>query len=105
MQNRPGMRSKLDGITPYDGMWDFDGSCAPGNLYASSQETFSVACFQWIKSRGTKDGLKRGKSVKRFSGRISNPDAVYTAAMKFCQAQTKLSLEGAVQGVPAESSL
>lgn len=73
---------------PYAGMWDFDGSCAPaedgsGHKTWGGQETFTLGCFQWVKTaRGNR--LKKGKVSYRIKGRVESPKEAYEAARVYC---------------------
>jgi hypothetical protein len=69
----------------YEGMWDFAGSCAPPEHGArlTSQETFTLGCFQWVRiARGKK--LKKGKVQYRVKGNASDPAPAYVAARAYC---------------------
>ena len=72
---------------PYEGMWDFDGSCAPaedGSWPTRYQpETFTLGCFQWERKASGK-GLKKGKVSYRVKGRGEDPAPVYAAARAYC---------------------
>lgn len=70
---------------PYEGMWDFDGSCAPPENGEAKHhyETFTLGCFQWVcRSSGKK--LKRGKVVYRIKGLTADPKPAYASARKWC---------------------
>lgn len=75
---------------PYEGMWDFDGSCAPREDGTGSQwtgmETFSLGCFQWVRrgKDGTGAGLKKGKVQYRIKGRVDAAKIAYDAARAYC---------------------
>lgn len=78
------MTSEEERPEPYEGMWDFDGSCVPDphRPYAG-QQTFSLGCFQWVrKARGR--GLKRGKVMWRAKGLCSEREKVFAAAQAYC---------------------
>ena len=80
-----------DELVPYEGMWDFDGSCAPredgiGGPMWSNQITFTLGIFQWQKMARGK-GLKRGKVQKRIRGNVSDPKLAYDLAREFCKAK------------------
>lgn len=69
---------------PYEGMWDFDGACAPPEDGARHHfETFTLGCFQWIR-RASGKGLKRGKVTYRIKGRAADPKPAYVSARKWC---------------------
>lgn len=79
-----------DSKDAHEGEWDFDGSCAPGEGKTSlgvypGQETFSLGCFQWEKSRSG-HGLKKGKVQYRIKGRIGAEfEKAFESARTFCQ--------------------
>lgn len=88
MQTQPGIRCKRNGIVPVAGLWDFDGACQPKLISGVSTSThgyhsFSVGVFQWIAKSSGK-GLKRSKSIKRFSGSVNDYEMVYAKAELFC---------------------
>jgi hypothetical protein len=66
---------------PYE--WDYDGACKPdGTRGWHGMESFSVGVFQWLPKASGK-GVKRGKVVKRISGSVNDPAAVYRRAEAF----------------------
>lgn len=71
----------------YEGMWDFDGSCAPnedGSTKGAYQpETFSLGCFQWVGRSGGK-GFKPGKVQYRVKGVTHDPAPAYAKAREYC---------------------
>ncbi|MDO3431216.1 hypothetical protein QWJ46_00815 [Rhizobium sp. CBN3] len=69
----------------YEGMWSFDGSCAPPENGVSRHlyGTFTLGCFQWVKKSSGK-GLKRGKVQHRVKGKTSDPKPAYEAAREYC---------------------
>ena len=74
---------------PYEGMWDFAGSCAPGEeggTVLTSQETFTLGCFQWVRrgKDGQGKGLKKGKVQYRIKGHVSDPERAYRDARNYC---------------------
>lgn len=75
----------------YEGMWDFDGSCAPpehgGAARWASQETFTLGCFQWVRrgKDGQGKGLKKGRVQYRVKGRNSSPAEAYATARAYCE--------------------
>ena len=74
---------------PYEGMWDFAGSCAPGTeggTVLTSQETFTLGCFQWVRrgKDGQGKGLKKGKVQHRIKGHVSGPQDAYSRAATYC---------------------
>jgi len=87
MVNSPGIRSQRRMLTPVAGLWDYDGSCAPTSFTKVPwNRTFSVGIFQWVP-RSSKKEVKRGMTVKRITGRVSDPEAVYAKAEAYCQLQ------------------
>ena len=72
---------------PYEGMWDFDGACAPpedgGRATFSGQLTFTLGCFQWVK-RSKGKALKRGRVTYRVNGHVESPKTAYEAARAYC---------------------
>jgi hypothetical protein len=58
----------------------YDGACAPRDM-GCSWSTFSVGIFPILKKADGK-GFKRGKSLVRVKGYISNSDAVYKEAKR-----------------------
>jgi hypothetical protein len=74
----------------YEGEWDFDGSCAPGEdgswSGAGTYETFTLGCFQWVRrgKDGRGVGLKKGKVMYRIKGYVSAPKAAYLSAREYC---------------------
>jgi hypothetical protein len=68
---------------PYQ--WDFSGHCAPRENWkcGSPWQTFSLGIFQWVP-KASGEGLKRGKVVRRVSGKRSDPKPVYDAARAIC---------------------
>lgn len=76
------------------GAWAFRGDCcpvAPGVPCFSRQETFSVGIFQWQKkARG--GGMKPGKVVKRVTGWISDPEAVYNEARSYIVGRSQMTM-------------
>jgi hypothetical protein len=87
----PGIRTRENKIPPVVGTWDYDGACRPrlSNNPSNGQLTFSLGVFQWKQLSGKKKPtqVKRGKTVKRFSGSVSNPEEVYQKAEAFCKLQ------------------
>ncbi|MAM24012.1 MAG: hypothetical protein CML55_01330 [Rhodobacteraceae bacterium] len=76
---------------PYEGMWDFDGGCAPriGSPDQTMLKTFTLGCFQWEK-RARGSGLKRGKVQYRVRGLSGyQPDVIraHETAERFCEAK------------------
>lgn len=88
-----------NGPEPYEGMWDFDGSCAPGEDGSGPQwawmETFSLGCFQWVRrgKDGTGAGLKKGRVQYRVKGRVDAPKAAYEAARAYCARRNARTLK------------
>lgn len=71
----------------YEGMWDFDGACAPpesGDAKPVYFETFTLGCFQWLK-RSSGAGLKKGRVQYRVKGQTSDPHPAYVEAREFCR--------------------
>ena len=70
-------------LRPYQ--WDFSGQCAPSESWSggSIYRTFSLGIFQWVP-KASGEGLKRGKVVRRVSGKRSDPKPVYDAARAIC---------------------
>lgn len=95
MRTVRGIRTKGDHRLVVAGTWDFDGTCARGGSRCPypGQQTFSVACFQWV-AKTTGKGLKRSKSVKRFAGRIGQEPEVFAKAEAFCVEQELKSAVG-----------
>jgi hypothetical protein len=78
-----------DGVPKAAGTWDYYGSCDPlgRNMQTwGSMVTFSVGVFQWV-TKSNPQYTKKGKVVKRFSGRVSDPRYVYDLAMMFISTQ------------------
>jgi hypothetical protein len=72
---------------PYEGMWDWEGACAPDRHGARyTFETFSVGCFQWVRrgKNGGGKGLKKGKVQYRIKGRTDEAERVYASATAYC---------------------
>jgi len=71
------------------GTWDYWGKLDPSHWISRIYwQTFSVGVFQWIaKSNGK--GVKRGKSIKRFSGFVADPECVYRQVRAFIEEQEK----------------
>ena len=78
-----------DGQPKDAGTWDWYGSGDP-NLKQTRGfvhwETFSVGVFQW-QPKGSRKGTKKGASIKRFNGPVSDPESVYEKARAFIATQ------------------
>jgi hypothetical protein len=77
---------------PIVGHHYWDGSCRPGKVRISTQETFSVGVFEMelrtsARARGASGpaSMKRGKVKVRVIGWASNPKAVYDLADQICE--------------------
>lgn len=74
----------------YEGMWDYDGSCAPNRDGTGTawhgQETFTLGLFQWVRRGrdGTGEGLKRGKVQERVKGYVGLAHEAYDKAEQIC---------------------
>lgn len=67
------------------GTWDWYGAYDPAHHQPAASARFSVGVFQWLPKKG--QGVKRGKSVARFSGAHGQPQLVYAQALAFIAQQ------------------
>lgn len=67
------------------GTWDWYGTYDPAHQRPADSVLFSVGVFQWLAKKGS--GVKRGKSVARFSGSSGHPQTVYVQALRFIARQ------------------
>ena len=72
---QPGIRSRLQGIEPAPGEWDFDGGDSGGR-------TMSIAVFQWRQSAAR---VVRGRAVRHFSGITKNQARLEERAEILCR--------------------
>lgn len=66
MPRKHSLPSRISGLEPRDGMWDYDGDEPTG-------DTYSVGLFVWVKERGK---LIRGKVRHRIKGFREDADYV-----------------------------
>lgn len=71
----------IEDIKRIIGKHSYDGACAPSKI-SSAYETFSVGCFEWLKSSTRRP--KRSKVKVRVTGDCSNAEGVYTRARAIC---------------------
>lgn len=79
-------RGNIEG-EPFEGKWDYDGSCDPTKGHGwGSMETFTLGCWQWVRrgKDGKGDGFKAGKVAYRIKGRVNNPQEAHDKARAFC---------------------
>ncbi|KQR35175.1 hypothetical protein [Deinococcus sp. Leaf326] len=69
------------------GTWDWYGAYDPAHPRPAGTALFSVGVFQWLPKTG--QGVKRGKSVARFSGFSGQPQIVYDQARAWITERTK----------------
>jgi hypothetical protein len=67
------------------GTWDWYGAYDPAHHRHAPSVLFSIGVFQWLPKQGK--GVKRGKSVARFTGPVSHPQGVYIQARTFIAQQ------------------
>lgn len=72
------------------GTWDWYGAYDPAHRKQWGMQTFSIGVFQWLPKK--EGGVKRGKSVARFTGPIGQAQDIYAQARAFIAQQ-----EGAAQ--------
>lgn len=72
-----------DGQPKPAGAWDYYGSLDPAhseNTGYKGYSTFSVGVFRWV-AKGSGNGTKKSKTIKRFSGSVVFPQVVYSDAI------------------------
>ena len=83
------------------GTWDWYGAYDPAHHRPAASALFSIGVFQWLPKKG--QGVKRGKSVARFSGYSGQPQSVYAQALTFIARQAadqRRPSEPAATGTP-----